>query len=56
MRSIGLVSRKLSTEPVPNTTGSLSLSVHTPSPAFPATVMVLTCSVKAACFWMSVKE
>src|SRR5664279_3910475 len=43
-RSTGFFSRKFSIEPVPNTTGSLSLSVHIPSPAAPSTTMVSTCT------------
>src|SRR6185369_16736929 len=56
MRSIGLPSRKPSTEPVPNTTGSFGLKTVMPPGGSSPAVIVLSCSATAACFWLRLKE
>src|SRR6185369_1931779 len=56
MCSMGLPSRKPSTEPVPNTTGSFGLKTAMPPGGSSPAVMVLSCSATAACFWFRLKE
>src|SRR6185436_16923403 len=55
MRSTGLVSRKVSSEPAPNTTGNFSLSFQIPSLPCPAD-MAFTCSATTACLCTSMNE